>query len=46
MGIRKEELETILRNNFGHVSRIDHQHLYGCRDKTLIPRAESRGNSN
>src|SRR6266487_979773 len=26
---RKEELETILRNNFGDVFWVDHQHLYG-----------------
>ncbi len=26
---RKEELETILRNHFGDVFWVDHQHLYG-----------------
>jgi len=41
---RKEELERILRSNFGHLFWVDHQHLYGCKDKALIPRAESRGN--
>ncbi len=41
---RKDELEAILSCNFSHVSWVDHQHLYGCKDKALIPRAESRGN--
>ena len=41
---RKDELEAILSSNFSHVSWVDHQHLYGCKDKALIPRAESRGN--
>ena len=38
---RKEELERILRSNFGHLFWVDRQHLYGCKDKALIPRAES-----
>src|SRR5438132_3500601 len=41
---RKEELDRILRSNFGQLFWVDPQHLYGCKDKPLIPRAESRGN--
>jgi methyltransferase FkbM-like protein len=28
---RKEELETILRSNFGNVFWVDNQHLFGMR---------------
>ncbi len=31
---RKEELESILSSNFGHVFWVDRQHLYGCKDKS------------
>jgi FkbM family methyltransferase len=29
---RKEEIETILRSNFGRVFWVDHQHLFGSRE--------------